>query len=68
MQSKGFAKAYYESRIGRIVDEFLDTLKEKIHRNEPKEKLIQLIDSIYQDIHKEESQGTYSADSVAALA
>jgi hypothetical protein len=30
MQSKGFAKAYYESRIGRIVDEFLDTLKEKL--------------------------------------
>ena len=41
MQDPQFAKAYYEARLERIVSEMLETLKEQITRNEPKERLIQ---------------------------
>ena len=37
MQDPQFVKAYYEARIERLVSEMLNTLKDKIIRNEPKE-------------------------------
>ncbi|CAN2046916.1 conserved hypothetical protein [Candidatus Magnetomoraceae bacterium gMMP-1] len=51
MQDPQFVKAYYDARVERIVDEMLDTLKEKIIHNEPKKDLIQLVDSIQHYIH-----------------
>ena len=39
-----FAKAYYEARIERQIDEILQDLKEKISRDEPKELLIRTIE------------------------
>ncbi|OQX15114.1 MAG: hypothetical protein BWK80_41260 [Desulfobacteraceae bacterium IS3] len=51
MKDPQFAKAYYESRLERMITEMLDTLKDKIYQNEPRENLIHLIDSIKQNIH-----------------
>ena len=51
MQDPQFAKTYYEARLERIVSEMLETLKEQITRNEPKERLIQTIDSLQQQLH-----------------
>jgi len=51
MQDPQFVKAYYEGRIERLVSEMLNTLKNKIIRNEPKENLIRVIESFQQDIY-----------------
>jgi hypothetical protein len=51
MKDPQFAKAYYEARLDRILTEMLNNLKDKISKNEPKESLIQMIDSIQQRIH-----------------
>jgi hypothetical protein len=51
MQDPQFAKAYYEARLERVVGEMLEMLKEQITRNEPKERLIQTIDSLQQQLH-----------------
>ena len=51
MQNPQFVKAYYEARVERIFDEMLETLKNKIVHNEPREKMIQLIDSFQRQIH-----------------
>ena len=56
MQDPQFVKAYYEARIERLVSEMLNTLKDKIIRNEPKENLIRVIESFQQDIHPTVSQ------------
>ena len=56
MQDPQFVKAYYEARVERIVAEMLDTLKDKISNNEPKETLIRVIDSFQQQIHPNASQ------------
>jgi uncharacterized membrane-anchored protein YjiN (DUF445 family) len=56
MRDPQFVKAYYEARVERIVDEMLDTLKDKITNNEPKENLIRVIDSYQQQIHPTVSQ------------
>jgi polyhydroxyalkanoate synthesis regulator phasin len=44
MNNPEFAKAYYEARIERQIDEILQDLKEKISRDEPKELLIKTIE------------------------
>ena len=51
MQNPQFVKAYYEARVERIFDEMLETLKNKIVHNEPREKVILLIDSFQRQIH-----------------
>jgi len=51
MQDPQFVKAYYEAQIERLVSEMLNTLKNKIIRNEPKENLIRVIESFQQDIY-----------------
>ena len=45
MQDSQFVKAYYEAQVERVVDEMLNTLKDKIYHNESKESLIGVIDS-----------------------
>ncbi len=59
MQDPQFVKAYYEARVERIVAEMLDTLKDKISNNEPKETLIRVIDSFQQQIHPTVSQESH---------
>ena len=59
MQDPQFVRAYYDARVERIVDEMLDTLKDKIAHNEPKESLIRVIDSLQQQIHPTVSQESY---------
>ena len=56
MQDPQFVNAYYEARVERIVAEMLDTLKDKISNNEPKETLIRVIDSFQKQIHPTVSQ------------
>ena len=46
MTDPEFAKAYYDAKLERILNEVLDDLKEKISRNEPKEVLLETIDSM----------------------
>lgn len=60
MQNPQFVKAYYEARVERIVDEMIDTLKDKIVRNEPKESLIRVIDLFQQQIHPTIAEGSHS--------
>ena len=59
MQNTQFVKVYYEARVERIIDEMLDTLKDKIVRNEPKESLIRAIDLFQQQIHPTIPEGSY---------
>ena len=56
MQDPQFVKAYYEARVKRLVDELLDTLKDKINQDEPKESLIRAIESFQQEIRPAVSQ------------
>jgi hypothetical protein len=51
MQNPEFAKAYYDARLERIFNDMLENLKEKISHNEPKEQLLQIINSFQQQIH-----------------
>ena len=44
MNNPEFAKAYYEARIEKQIDQILQDLKEKISRDEPKELLIETIE------------------------
>lgn len=47
MKNPEFAKAYREARLQRMLNEFLENLKEKISKDEPKEVLLNTINSIY---------------------
>jgi len=46
MKEPEFAKAYREARIERMLNEFLENLKDKISKNEPKEDLLNTIDAM----------------------
>jgi len=50
MSNPEFAKAYYEARIERQIDEILQDLKEKISRDEPKELLIRTIEKFQKQL------------------
>lgn len=50
MTDPQFAKFYAEARVERIVNEMLDDLKEKISKNEPKEVLLETIESIQRQL------------------
>ena len=52
MQNPQFVTAYNEARIERLVEEMLIVLKEKIFHDEPKENLLNMIDSMQQQIHR----------------
>jgi len=43
MRNPAFAKAYRETRLERAMSEFLENLKEKIAKDEPKENLLNTI-------------------------
>lgn len=51
MNDPQFAQAYYDARLEYLFDDMLTTLKEKIFHDEPKENLLNMIDSIQQQIH-----------------
>jgi hypothetical protein len=50
MTDPQFAKFYTEARFERILNEMLDDLKEKISKNEPKEVLLQAVESIQKQL------------------
>ncbi len=50
MKNPEFVKAYHEAKLERKLDEMLEDLKEKISKNEPKEVLLQSIDSLQQQL------------------
>jgi len=50
MKNPEFAKCYAEARMERILNEMLDNLKQKISDNEPKEVLLESIESVQNQI------------------
>ncbi len=50
MKDPQFAKAYRETRLERILNDFGESLKEKISQNEPKEGLLNTITSMQEQI------------------
>ena len=50
MKDHQFAKAYREARLERMLNEFLEDLKEKISKNEGKDVLLKTIDSMQRQI------------------
>lgn len=50
MQDSQFAKVYYESRIDRMLNDLLESLKEKISNNESKEELLKTIDDMQKQL------------------
>ncbi len=50
MQDPEFAKAYREARLERLLNEFLDNLKDKISNDEPKEALLKTISSMQEQL------------------
>ncbi len=46
MKDPEFAKAYREARLERILNEFLENLKIQICKDEPKEALLETINSM----------------------
>jgi len=50
MKDGEFAKAYYEARWERLLNEFLENLKNKIAREESKESILQDIDSMQKQL------------------
>ena len=50
MKDPQFAKAYREARLERMLNEFLEDLKEKISKDERKEVLLRTISSMQRQI------------------
>jgi len=50
MKDPEFAKAYREACIERTLNEFLENLKDKIAKNEPKENLLNTINSMQRQL------------------
>jgi len=50
MKDPGFAKAYYDARLSRILNDLFENLKEKISRDEPKQVLLNTIDSLQKQL------------------
>ena len=50
MKDPEFAKAYRETRLERMLNEFLENLKDKISKNEPKEDLLNTINSMQRQL------------------
>jgi len=50
MKDPEFAKAYREAQLERILNEFLENLKYRISKDEPKEKLLNTIDSMQKQL------------------
>ena len=51
MKIPQFAQAYHDARLERVLNEFLEILKEKIDRNESKEVLLKTINSMQRQIN-----------------
>lgn len=50
MKDPEFVKAYRKARWERVLTEFLENLKDKISRGEPKEDLLSTIDSMQKEL------------------
>ena len=50
MKDPEFAKAYREASLERMLNEFLENLKDKISKNEPKEDLLNTINSMQRQL------------------
>lgn len=50
MKDPEFAKACYEARLERMLNELFENLKEKISNNEPKEILLKTINSMQRQL------------------
>lgn len=50
MKNPEFAKSYHEAMLERKIEEMLENLKAKISRNEPKEILLETINSFQKQI------------------
>jgi hypothetical protein len=50
MKDSDFAKFYAEARVERMINDMLDHLKQKISDNEPREVLLDAVESIQQQI------------------
>ncbi len=50
MKAPEFSKAYNDARLERSINEMLNSLKKMIVKNEPKESLLEAIDSIQKQI------------------
>ncbi len=53
MQDPEFAKAYREARLERMLNEFLENLKDKISTNQPKEDLLNTIISMQKQLNSQ---------------
>lgn len=53
MQDPEFAKAYREARLERMLNEFLENLKDKISTNQPKEDLLNTISSMQKQLNSQ---------------
>ncbi len=50
MKDPEFVKAYREARLERMLNEFLENLKERISKDEPKEVLLNTINSMQRQL------------------
>ena len=50
MKDAEFVKAYREARWERMLNEFLESLKDKIAKDEPKEDILHTIDSMQKQL------------------
>lgn len=50
MKDPEFAKAYREARLERMLTEFLENLKDRISKDEPKEVLLNTINSMQRQL------------------
>ena len=50
MKDPEFAKAYREAQLERILNEYLENLKDRISKDESKEKLLNTIDSMQKQL------------------
>jgi hypothetical protein len=51
MKDPEFKKAYHEAQWERTLSEFLENLRDKISREEPKEELLDSIDSMQKQLN-----------------
>lgn len=50
MENPELAKAFHEARLERVMNNMLESLKEQIVQNTPKEVLLQTIDSFREQL------------------
>ena len=67
MDDSQFAQAYSDARLERVFDEMLNTLKEKISDDAPKDVVLKEIDAMQQQLHVTVDHLSYSTPSKRAV-